>query len=363
MNAGDGETSYAKNSGYQKIVMSKTFPVLDETIKDMLNDHVGFPKSFKMVDFGCSSGPNSLLAVSHIINSIEDLCKEKNITNNDLPEFEVFLNDLPSNDFNNLFKLLPKEIEEKKGRYFLYGLPGSFYDILLPKKSIHFAYSSYSIHWLSHIPEGLAKNNKTNIYMTMESPPEVYEAYANQYQRDFSRFLSYRAEEILPGGRLVLTFIGRSVKDPSTKDEFPVFRLLGKTLADMITEVAGKMDDLYSFNVPFYAPCIQEVETAIQAEESFTLDKIHIFRVRMDVNDKDTDDVEDEQENPLFFNNYRRGKVVANHVRPFMEPMLASHFGSSIIDDLFARYANKFAEHLRTEKLEHLNIVISLSRK
>ncbi|KAI3448995.1 hypothetical protein Pfo_005660, partial [Paulownia fortunei] len=105
-------------------------------------------------------------------------------------------------------------------------------------------------------------------------------AYAKQYQRDFSTFLSLRAKEMIPGGRMVLTFIGRSVEDPSCKDDCAHLTLLSKTLLDMVAEGLVKMDDLYSFNVPMYTPYKQEVETVIHNEGSFSLDKLYVFRVR-----------------------------------------------------------------------------------
>nr|ANV28063.1 benzoic acid carboxymethyl transferase [Antirrhinum linkianum] len=352
--AGDGETSYANNSGLQKVMMSKSLRVLDETLKDIICDHVGFPKCFKMMDMGCSSGPNTLLAMSGIINTIEDLYREKNI--NELPEFEVFLNDLPDNDFNNLFKLLPQE----NGNCFVYGLPGSFYGRLLPKKSLHFLYSSYSIHWLSQVPEGLEDNHRQNIYMATESPPEVYKAYAKQYERDFSTFLKLRGEEIVPGGRMVLTFNGRSVEDPSSKDDLAIFTLLAKTLVDMVDEGLVKMDDLYSFNIPIYSPCTREVEAAILSEGSFTLDRLEVFRVCWDASDYTVDD---DQQDPSIFDKQRSGKFVADCVRAITEPMLASHFGSTIMDLLFGRYAKKMVEHLSVENSSYFSIVVSLSRR
>ncbi|KAK6162744.1 hypothetical protein DH2020_002585 [Rehmannia glutinosa] len=238
------------------------------------------------------------------MDTIKDLCKH-NL--NSLPQLEVFLNDLPDNDFNNLFKLLSESNQnngkERKVELFVYGVPGSFYGRLFPSNSLHFAYSSYSLHWLSQIPEGLGKNNKGNIYMAMTSPPQVFEAYVNQFQRDFSRFLRLLAEEITFGGRMVLAFIGRT---------------------GLVKE-----DDLYSFNMPVYAPCPQEVEAIIRGEGSFNLDKMEVVRVPWDANDND------DYNNDMVFDKYRSGKLVANCVRAFMEPLLACHFGSSInVDEI-----------------------------
>ncbi|KAK4416129.1 Benzoate carboxyl methyltransferase [Sesamum alatum] len=363
MNPGDGVTSYANNSALQKAVISKALPFVDETLKAMFSRADGFPRCLKMVDLGCSSGPNTLFVISHILDTIEDLCRKKNHSN--LPEFQVFLNDLPDNDFNNLFKLITRCSgrvigKNEKRRCFLYGLPGSFYGRLFPSKTLHFAYASYSLHWLSQIPEGLGSNNKENIYMARTSPPEVFKAYAKQFQTDFSTFLSLRAQEMIAGGRMVLTLVGRSVEDPSSKDHSAHYTLLSQTLLDMVAQGVVKMSDLYSFNVPIYMPCEQEVKTVIKNEGSFNLEKVNVFWVGWDAQDNIVDD-----ENNLVFDEQRSGKLAAECIRAFMEPMLVAHFGMSItvIDELFQRYAEKVGEYMSEEKSSYFSILISLRRK
>lgn len=73
--------------------------------------------------------------------------------------------------------------------------------------------------------------------MAKASPPEVYQAYKKQYHGDLSTFLSLRAEETVPGARMVLTLVGRSVNDPSIKDDCRHFALLADTLHDLTTTV------------------------------------------------------------------------------------------------------------------------------
>ncbi|GFP88550.1 benzoate carboxyl methyltransferase [Phtheirospermum japonicum] len=355
MNAGDGETSYANNSSFQQVVISKTWAVLDKTLKDMYtrnNHNNGFPKCIKIADLGCASGPNTLFLISHRMDTIEDLYKH-NVKN--LPQLEVFLNDLPDNDFNNLFKLLPNFCGKKlKLECFMYGVPGSFHGRLFPSNSLNFAYSSYSLHWLSQIPEGLGKNNKENIYIVPNSPPQVCEAYAKQFQKDFSRFLSTRSEEITSDGRMVLAFIGRSFADPSSRDELVIYTMLAETLSDMAAQGLVKKDDLYSFNMPVYMPCLQEVESIIGDEGSFNLDKMEVIRVPWDAH---------EDYNDRVFDKNRSGKLVADCVRAIVEPILASHFGSSVIDDVFDRYAKKMVERLSKERSSYFTPIISLTRK
>ncbi|KAK6162743.1 hypothetical protein DH2020_002584 [Rehmannia glutinosa] len=347
MNVGDGETSYANNSGLQKVIMSKTWSVLDDTLKSMFTEN-GFLKCMKMADLGCSSGPNTLFLISHIMDTIQDLCKHNNNLNS-LPQLEVLLNDLPNNDFNNLFKLLSEFCQnngKEKLELFVYGVPGSFYDRLFPSNSLHFAYTSCSLHWLSKIPEGVGKNNKENIHVAVTSPPEVLDAYVNQFKMDFSRFLRLRAEEITFGGRMVLVSIGRSSKDPRpfSKDEYAPITILSQTLSDMVAQGLVKEEDLYSFNMPVYTPYPQEIEAIISGDGSFNLDKMEVFHVPCDAQYDDYDD--------MVFDKFKSGKIVADCVRAFTEPMLASHFGGSInIDGVYDIYAKKLAQHLSKERL------------
>lgn len=63
------------------------------------------------------------------------------------------------------------------------------------------------------------------------------------------------------------------------------------------------------------------------------------------------------------FEKYPRGEFVANNIRAGGEPILKSHFGEEISDDLFARFANKVIDCMAREKRQYLNLVISLTKK
>ncbi|KZV20068.1 S-adenosyl-L-methionine-dependent methyltransferase superfamily protein [Dorcoceras hygrometricum] len=282
-----------------------------------------------MVDLGCATGPNTFSVLTRVIDTIQHLRRNGN---QDSQEFQVFLNDLPDNDFNGLFKLAESLKEEKglvfgsRSRCFVYGVPGSFYTRLFPRNSLHFAFSSCSLHWLSQVPQGLVRQNKENIYISISSPPEVLDAYAEQYKRDLSTFLRLRGEEMVPGGRMVLTFMGRKVNDFSSQEHYKFYSMLAQTLLDMVTEGLLERDDLYSFNIPFYMPCQQEVRSIINQEGS-------------------------------------GGKLVAENIRAIMEPMLVSHFAKlKNCDALFERYSWKIGEYLLKEKAECHMLAFSLNR-
>lgn len=45
--------------------------------------------------------------------------------------------------------------------------------------------------------------------MASTSPPSVVKAYYEQYERDFVNFLKYRSKELVDGGCMILTILGK----------------------------------------------------------------------------------------------------------------------------------------------------------
>jgi jasmonate O-methyltransferase len=116
-----------------------------------------------VVDLGCSSGPNALVIVSEVMSKVRAIAREESAAPPHCRAcvgVQFFLNDLPSNDFNLVFRSLEQlqELsteEEAAGvvatPYYVAGLPGSFYKRLLPCGSVHLFHSSYCLMWLSKV--------------------------------------------------------------------------------------------------------------------------------------------------------------------------------------------------------------------
>lgn len=115
------------------------------------------PKTINIADLGCSSGPNTLAIIKDFVQTVEMTSRE--ILQNPAPEFHFYLNDLPTNDFNSVFKALPdfhRQLRNERGggsspSVYIAGYPGSFYGRLFPNNSLHFIHSSNSSHWLSKV--------------------------------------------------------------------------------------------------------------------------------------------------------------------------------------------------------------------
>ncbi|XXG78527.1 hypothetical protein AAC387_Pa08g2458 [Persea americana] len=85
-----------------KIGMTKGKSIVEDTVLDLYC--TTFPKSLNIADLGFSTGPYALLMITEIKDAINERCRELSCC---LPELNVFLNDLPGNDFNTIFKSLP----------------------------------------------------------------------------------------------------------------------------------------------------------------------------------------------------------------------------------------------------------------
>ncbi|KAM6581547.1 hypothetical protein CsatA_005321 [Cannabis sativa] len=357
MNSGVGQTSYATNSSLQKEVMSIVRPILEKSIKVYCKKVL--PKCLRIADLGCSSGPNTLTAVSTIFDIIEASCQSLNINT---PTFQVFLNDLPGNDFNAVFQSLSsfyeklkKEKGDKFGPCFITAMPGSFYERLFPDNSIHIVHSSYSLQWLSKVPKGLVDDetgearNKGNIYIWKTSSAVVFKSYLDQFQIDFTNFLRYRSEEMVSGGIMILTFIGSIDQSNSPKS---IYEILGRTLNDMVKENIIEAKCLDNYNVPSYFPSAIEVKGVIEKEGSFCIQKLNTFEIAWDAGFTTINNNE----------KHKSGKYVSDYIRAVMEPILVKQFGETIMDELFNRFANKVNESMANENWNYVNLVIILTK-
>ncbi|XP_004297372.1 PREDICTED: jasmonate O-methyltransferase-like [Fragaria vesca subsp. vesca] len=375
MNKGDGKISYARNSTVQRKTLSITAPIIEKAVLQLLgsNNIMGL-ESMGIADLGCSSGPNTLLLMSQIMDVIH--AKRSKVT-----ELRVSLNDLYSNDFNTIFMSLPsfynklkqdhnngRETNQHVMNPFISAVPGSFYGPLFPRKSMHFIHSSFSLHWLSQVPHGL--NNKRNIYISKSSPQCVLDSYSMQFQKDFYAFLSSRAQEIVDGGRMVLSFLGRPSSNP-TADEgtFYLFELLAHALMAMVSEGLIEEEKVNSFNLPYYTSCEEELNLMFQKEGSFIKDQLEAFQIDWDTGC--ADDLDHNNMPNATFDDDRTitssGQRVANNIRVVVESMLESHFGKEIMDVVFQKYAKLVSKYLSSSttipKSKYTVFVISLVKK
>ncbi|OAY67716.1 7-methylxanthosine synthase 1 [Ananas comosus] len=327
MNSGVDDMSYAKNSTIQKIILDSTNTARQEAAVSSFRA-TGFPTQMTIADLGCSVGPNALFMVSEIVEAIAQASRQ---LNHRPPEIQVFLNDLPGNDFNTMFDLLPEfyrlrevnlqESEQQKVHCFISVVAGSFYGRLFLSKSLHFVYSSSSLHWLS---QGL-----------LLVPP-------------------------VPGGR------GGGGwphgVDIHGEEKLPSLTPNG-LLHGLIEE-----EKVESFNAPYYAPSMEEVKDEVTIQGSFSIRKIELLEVNWDDNSQEAPQ-DGHNSNPTQMKNgtiphqvAKSAQTMAKGNRAVVESMLRSHFGEAIIEELFKRYCFLLEQFYSKNKAEMTNILIVLVR-
>ena len=110
-------------------------------------------------------------------------------------------------------------------------------------------------------------------------------------------------------------------------------------------------EKLNSFNMPLYSPSPGEVKSEVLKEGSYTIDRLEITEVNWNGHRNEFD-------LPDAFKD--GGYNVTKCIRAVAEPLLASHFGEAIIDEVFRRYREIIADRMSKEKTEFVNVIISL---
>ncbi|KAL1562137.1 gibberellin A4 carboxyl methyltransferase [Salvia divinorum] len=343
MNGGVGDTSYHLNSSLQKNAAERINELAIEAMEQTYS--ALRPKSLGIADLGCSSASNAL---RYIKMAVESLMGPDTKTS----EFRVCLNDLPTNDFNTLFKTLPDFYQDlKKGDnnppVLVAAYPGSFYGRLFPHKSLHFVFSFCAMQWLSRIPPGIYDDqgrplNRESVYITKNSPPQVIDAYAKQFAEDFWAFLEGRAVEVVSGGRMALLIAGRKTSDYFSLDKTFLWENLHQSFFTLVSKGKIEKEMVESYDVHFYEPCKQEIQDIVTKEGSFELERFEFVETEID----------------LSFS----GAVMAKAVRAVQQSMMSHHFGEGIMDDLFDEYGKLLDKEMDTKNFKVIHIAVVLRK-
>ncbi|KAG0593499.1 hypothetical protein KC19_1G334900 [Ceratodon purpureus] len=246
METGDGEASYARNSAtVQGGMLRDTGHHLTQAVHLMSLPFESQP--IRIADFGCSVGANTLSWADLTTQSVLESYRTKaSLATNSIPEIQYFFCDIPSNDFNTLFRDLDSKGETRP--FFSAAVAGSFHDRLFPKGSLHIAISTWSVQWMSKIPEAVRDvsspaYNKGRVWVDGGSPV-VAEAYAQVHRQDLLSFFAHRAYELAPGGLLFVTCPCRAEPgrpEAQTRGEFqkasPFSGMLEDSWAELVAEV------------------------------------------------------------------------------------------------------------------------------
>ncbi|MGF1465002.1 MAG: SAM-dependent methyltransferase [Sandaracinaceae bacterium] len=151
---------------------------------------------FRFLDLGAADGGTARGLWHQVL--------EAALARPDVERFELVANDLPSPGFGDLAANVAAAIGEREDALgFL--VPRSFYLPCVDASSAQLIFSATAMHWLSARPRLIGDHTHANA----TGDGEARAAFAEVAQRDWRALLARRAEELAPGGEMVLVNLAR----------------------------------------------------------------------------------------------------------------------------------------------------------
>ncbi|KAJ8747686.1 hypothetical protein K2173_011484 [Erythroxylum novogranatense] len=322
MFGGEGPSSYAMNSSPQRGFLEAAQEIMKMSIVENLETEKLSSATYRIADFGCSCGHNAILAIQTILEAVRHKIQLEGC---ELPEFQVFFNDLVGNDFNTFFALLPPQRQ-----YYASGVPGTFHGRLFPEKSLHFAYSSCALNWLSKVPELVTDKaspawNNGKIYH-LGAHKEVAEAYGAKFCKDMESFLNARSEELVEGGLMAIIMPGLPDAVPlSQTDTALLFQLLESCIIGVAKQGLASMEKVDTFNLPVHFPSAGELEKVVKRQGKYSIETLEVLS------------------NPNELTKASLQQAPSN-LRAVFDRIISSHFGNEFSKKLFDEYSKRIAD-------------------
>jgi SAM dependent carboxyl methyltransferase len=178
-----------------------------------------------IADYGSSQGKNSLAPMRAAIR-----CLRTRVGNE--RAVVVIHVDQHANDFNTLFDVLhsdPDRYSTDDPSVFPSAIGRSFYENVFPREQVDLAWCSYAAVWLNRVPALIPGH-----FMSLASTGDVRAAFDRQAADDWRLFLALRAQELRPGGRLLVVLPGLS--DAGASGFEPLFNCANAVLAQLVHE-------------------------------------------------------------------------------------------------------------------------------
>jgi hypothetical protein len=192
----EGKGAYNKHAKLPAGGAALAMPLLEKALRAVRIDAGDGP--LVIADYGSSQGKNSLAPMRLAIEALRSRAQAKR-------PILVYHIDQPSNDFNSLFEVLDADPDRyAQSQVFPCAIGRSFYEQVLPAGCVHLAWSSYAAVWLSRVPGPIPGH-----FIAFRARGEALAEFTAQAAKDWEAFLTLRALELRPGGRLIVVLPAR----------------------------------------------------------------------------------------------------------------------------------------------------------
>ena len=190
----EGQGHYNRSSQVQAAGLSPAVPMLERAAREVPLPDPQQP--IVIADYGSSQGHNSLAPVGAAIDVFRERAGREQV-------ISVVHVDQPANDFTALFETLlndPQSYLKAGAVVFASAVGRSFYEQVLPAKTVTLGWSSWSVQWLSQTP-GVIPDH---VQVALSNNVEAKDTFHRQAAEDWRRFLAARGQELCEGGQLVV---------------------------------------------------------------------------------------------------------------------------------------------------------------
>jgi len=348
---------YNSNSKEQRSALESFLPWLEEAIAD-LPTPAAHQESWKVLDIGSSEGGNAIYAMNRLTSALR--------RHSDLPVWALF-DDLPTNDFNQLFANLcpPDESAFSETDIFPATIGGSAFGRLVPPRSLHLATTFNAIGFFETKPNA----KLPRFILAMQPNPHAsregisvteseLKPFRDQAHQDLTRFYAARAEELASGGKLLVQVFGRNETHSTGHG---ICDVLNDALLDFVEAKMLPRSFYEEFIFPAYYRSLEELIAPIQENDQLA----SAFRIEQ----AETRDV------PVPFNDALAqtgdhgawAHSYTGFLRAFTEPVIALTIPDELpqentIDKIYERVERLLLDHPDRYEFHFISIATLLTR-
>lgn len=219
-----------------------------------------------VADYGCSEGRNSMATVASALELL---------TARGAKDFGVLHNDLPTNDWNQLSRNLsgPKSYLSLYPQARALFAPTEFFQRVTLPSSVTLGTSGSAVHWLSRQPADL--DMPRSLYRS-DAPPAERDKILAQAAADWLAFLTARAEELQPGGVLLVQMLGSDGSvDPVRVSAAGLLKLMNECALKLVDDGEVPADVYARYCFPVVPRTVEEAQAPITGVLAERLELLH----------------------------------------------------------------------------------------